>query len=119
MKLNKIEHEGRVFYYDGRCHEHITTGTIQDGDLLIYSTYGDNLSCYPAFWDDIDRPVAQFAAGVLRPKKHTPPKQSWATRFINMIDAVSPTSEHPLCFLAGVAAFGALLAVIGFLIMSL
>jgi hypothetical protein len=115
--LSKIEFAGRTFYYDSRGHQLVTTGTIEKGDLLLIEN-GDTLRCYPAFWDDIGRPLSEFPLGALRPIKSPVPEYqpTMGEQFINLIDSCAPKNNQ----LAGTLAiimFLALLVIITGLIL--
>ena len=115
--LSKIEFAGRTFYYDARGHNHITSGAIKKGDLLLIEN-GDSLRCYPAFWDDIGKPLAEFPLGALRPIK-TPVQAYQPTlgeQFINLIDSMQPRNSQLMGTLATIF-FLALLVIIGGLIL--
>ena len=115
--LSKIEYAGRTFYYDARGHTHIQQGTIEKGDLLFIDS-GDSLRCYPAFWDDIGRPLAEFPIGALRPVKSpvTQDTRTWGEQFIDMIDSMQPNNSQLMGTLATIF-FLALIVIIGGLIL--
>lgn len=115
--LSKIEHAGRTFYYDARGHTHIQQGTIEKGDLLFLDS-GDSLRCYPAFWDDIGRPMSEFPLGALRPVKSpiVQDTRSLSEQFIDMIDSMQPKNSQLMGTLA-ISFFFALLVIIGGLIL--
>lgn len=116
--LSKIEHAGRTFYYDPRGHTHITSGTIEKGDLLFLDS-GDSLRCYPAFWDDIGRPLAEFPIGALRPVKSpvTQDTRTWGEQLVELIDNEFPNNK--LVGTLAISFFFALLVAIGWLILCL
>lgn len=115
--LSKIEYAGRVFYYDPRGQQLVTTGHVQKHDLLLLTADSD-IVCYPAFWDDINRPVAEFPLGVLRPITKAPQK-STLERFVDYLDTRYPNDPSPLvgCVLCG--AVGILIFVLVVLLFSI
>ncbi len=115
--LSKIEFAGRTFYYDARGHQLVTSGNIEKGDLLLIEN-GDSLRCYPAFWDDIGRPLAEFPLGALRPVKTPVPEYqpTLGEQFLNFIDSCSPKNSQLMGTLA-IIMFLALIVIIGGLIL--
>jgi len=115
--LSKIEFAGRTFYYDARGHQLVTEGAIEKGDLLLIEN-GDSLRCYPAFWDDIGRPLSEFPLGALRPVKSPIPayQPTMGEQFINLIDSMQPCNSQLMGTLA-IIFFLALLVIIGGLIL--
>lgn len=118
--LSKIEYAGRVFYYDPRGHTHVTTGNIERGDLLFLDA-GETLRCYPAFWDDIGRPMSEFPLGALRPVKNPNVEtdtRTWSEQFVDMIDCLYPKNS-PLIGTLATVGFIILLAAVGLMLLFL